>query len=70
MNAFQLITILEQFPPTMEVMLDITRDNSEMFKFVSIRFADEIETSLDEKIILLSSDDFEAEKPDPVTFLN
>jgi hypothetical protein len=54
MTVLDLIIKLQQLPPNMEVMIDHTRDESNMFKFVEINFAGEVETSLNEKLVVLS----------------
>lgn len=56
-----LITLLQAQPPKSLVMLDYTGPDSELFKFSSLVFADEVTTALGEKIVLLSHTDFNAE---------
>lgn len=54
MTVIDLIIKLQQLPPNMEVMIDHTKEETTMFKFVELNYCDEVTTAVGEKIILLS----------------
>lgn len=54
MKVIDLIIALQDLPPNMEVMLDHTTEESTMFKFVELNHVDEVLTSTNEKIVILS----------------
>jgi hypothetical protein len=64
MTAIELITRLESFPPATQVLLDMTTDQMEHFKFVSIAFADEVGVDdgygNDSQVIVLSHNDLDS----------
>ncbi len=59
MTVIDLIIQLQKLPPNMEIMIDHTREESKMFKFVELNFADEVETATGGKIVLLSPFEYE-----------
>jgi len=54
MKVIELITALQEMDPNQEVMFDATKDDAEMFKFVSIDDVAEIQTSEGEHFVMLS----------------
>ena len=50
---------LSQLPPDMEVVLDVTAEESSMFKFVGINFVGEVETATNEVFVVLSKHDLD-----------
>jgi len=54
MTATELIVKLAQMPPELEVVIDSTKPNEEMFRLEMIDEAAVIETSNGEKFILLN----------------
>lgn len=54
MTVIDLIIKLQQIPPNLGVMFDVTPENAEMFKFVSVDDCEEIEDSCNDKYVLLS----------------
>jgi hypothetical protein len=55
MKVIDLIIKLQQMPPNMEVMLDVTSGNGNMFHFKEINEVEEIETALKEKMVVIST---------------
>jgi hypothetical protein len=62
MTVIDLIIKLQQLPPNMEVMVDHTREEGTMFKFVELNYCDEVTTATDQKIILLSPYEYVSEE--------
>jgi hypothetical protein len=53
MKVIDVIIMLRKMPLNVEVMVDMTGDNAEVFKLKSIEGCDEIETAAGEKVVLL-----------------
>lgn len=54
MTVIDLIIKLQQLPPNMEVMLDHTRDESAMFKFVEVNYVDKVDTEISGEVVIIS----------------
>lgn len=67
MTVFELIAALEALPPGLPVLLDLTTPHMDQFKFVGLRFADEIsyegEAGQEVPVVLLSHTE-PSEEPD------
>lgn len=59
MNVKELKNKLDRLPDDMEVVLDITGEESSMFKFVGINFVGEVKTALNEEFVVLSKYDLD-----------
>ena len=55
MKVRDLIFELTQIDENLEVMIDLTTSDMDVFKFSTLQEVDEIETSLNEKYCLLTS---------------
>lgn len=53
MKVSELIEVLKDMHPDMEVMYDVTQNGATMFKFSAILEIDEVTTSENENIVLL-----------------
>jgi len=58
MKVIDLIIKLSSLPPDMDILLDHTNENMEMFKYISPQFVDEIEIE-DGKFVVLSHIDYD-----------
>lgn len=64
MKVTELIEKLNELPPDMEVMIDHTKEGSQLFKFVELNWCDQVSTSLNEDIVLLSANEYEITEED------
>lgn len=55
MTVERALQILQQYPPQMKLMLDMSTEQSEMFHLVSVDDIDVIETEQGEKYILITA---------------
>jgi hypothetical protein len=63
MKAIDLIIKLQQLPPNMEVMIDISReDPNSAFHFVALEYADQIGLATGGEIIALSRFNLDGEE--------
>ena len=64
MTVLDLIIRLQQLPPNMEVMLDVTKQSGSMFHFTDIVSVDETTPSGHKEIVLITPYEFEGEQSD------
>ena len=59
MTVIDLMIQLQKLPPNMEVMIDHTREESKMFKFVEVNYVGEVDTATGGPIVLISPVEYE-----------
>ena len=55
MTVLDLILQLQKCPQDMQVMVDVTKENSDVFHFLKIYNAEEIEAGTGEKFVMLET---------------
>jgi hypothetical protein len=64
MKVIDVIIRLQQLDPNLPVVIDSTRENAKAFHFTDLANVDEVVTSDNQKIVMLSPFEYEEEQND------